>query len=271
MTDALRQLQQAFTDGLDDLTTCSRCLEKVYTMGHQCDPKRLEALRLAQEDLQAKANDAAEEQGRKQLMLETAQELGRPLAPARLSYEPVNVAKLTAIGQMLLEALGYDPLHPSIVDTPLRWARSWAELLDYRDDNTATVFTPGEETDQMVVVGPIRVWSYCEHHLMPFWCDITIGYIADGKVLGLSKFARIARLEAQQLQIQERLVQSIADRVSLVAGTEDVAVQARGQHLCMCARGIRSDGLMSSSICRGRFRHQPETREEWLHFAGAGR
>ncbi|QBD83804.1 hypothetical protein EPA93_47285 [Ktedonosporobacter rubrisoli] len=104
----------------------------------------------------------------------------------------------------------------------------------------------------------------CEHHLMPFWCDVSIGYITGNKVLGLSKFARIAQQCAHRLQLQERLGQQIADEVSRITQTEDVAVVLTGEHLCMTARGIRTPGLMTSSVMRGVFRAESETRMEFL-------
>jgi GTP cyclohydrolase I len=123
----------------------------------------------------------------------------------------------------------------------------------------------------MVVVSGVRVWSLCEHHLMPFSCDVTVGYVARGLVLGLSKFARIAHKHAHSLQVQERLGQQIADDVARASGSPDVAVLCRGVHLCMAARGVRSDGVMTSSVLRGAFRHTPSARAEFLDLAGAGR
>jgi GTP cyclohydrolase I len=93
---------------------------------------------------------------------------------------------------------------------------------------------------------------------------VAIGYIADGKVLGLSKFARIAHQFAHQLQLQERLGQQIADEVSRITGTENVAVVLKGEHLCMTTRGIRTPGKMTSSVMRGVFRDEYETRMEFL-------
>jgi GTP cyclohydrolase I len=114
----------------------------------------------------------------------------------------------------------------------------------------------------------MRVTSLCEHHLLPFWCDVAIGYIPREKVLGLSKFARIAHKFAHRLQLQERLGQQIADEVSRITGTPDVAVVLKGEHLCMTARGIRTPGVMISSIMRGAFRSESEARLEFLRLIG---
>jgi GTP cyclohydrolase I len=97
------------------------------------------------------------------------------------------------------------------------------------------------------------------------WCDVSIGYITGESVLGLSKFARISHQFAHQLQIQERLGVQIADEVSRITGTEDVAVVIQGEHLCMSSRGIRTPGLMTSSVMRGVFRGEYQTRMEFLH------
>jgi GTP cyclohydrolase I len=108
------------------------------------------------------------------------------------------------------------------------------------------------------------VASLCEHHLLPFWCDVSIGYIPDEKVLGLSKFARIAHQFAHRLQLQEQLGQQIANEITRITGTMNVAVVLKGEHLCMTARGIRTPGRMTSSVMRGVFRTESETRMEFL-------
>lgn len=104
----------------------------------------------------------------------------------------------------------------------------------------------------------------CEHHLLPFWCDYSIGYVPGKKVLGLSKFARIAHHHAHALQLQERLTQQIADTISQLAETQDVAVFGTGVHLCMVMRGIKTPGRMSSSIMRGVFRYSEAARAEFF-------
>ena len=175
----------------------------------------------------------------------------------------VDYPGLLELGRELLIALGEDPNREGLLDTPRRWADSWREFIEYDPGTTETTFE-SVAIDQMVTVSGIRVSSLCEHHLMPFWCDVAIGYITREKVLGLSKFARIAHQFAHQLQIQERLGQQIADEISRITGTEDVAVVLKGEHLCMSARGIRTPGLMTSSVMRGVFRAEYETRMEFL-------
>ena len=175
----------------------------------------------------------------------------------------VDYPRLLALGRELLLAIGEDPEREGLLETPRRWADSWREFMEYDPGTTETTFF-SVAADQMVCVSGMRVYSLCEHHLLPFWCDVSIGYIPDGKILGLSKFARIAQQFAHRLQLQERLGQQIADEISRITGTENVAVVLKGEHLCMTARGIRTPGLMTSSIMRGVFRAQSETRMEFL-------
>lgn len=150
-------------------------------------------------------------------------------------------------------------------ETPARVARFWREFIEYEPGNCDSVFE-SVQADQMVVLSGIRVWSLCEHHLLPFWCDIAVGYVTRKKVLGLSKFARVAHAHAHRLQIQERLVRDIAESIKDLAGTSNVGVLARGEHLCMTMRGIRSPSLVTSSALLGSFR-RPEVRAEFLGLA----
>lgn len=145
----------------------------------------------------------------------------------------------------------------------------WRDFAQYDPGSVGTTFE-SVEADQMVVVSGMRVWSFCEHHLLPFWCDVSVGYIAAGRVLGLSKFARVAHKYAHRLQVQERLTQQVADEVSRLTGSPDVAVLAEGRHLCMEMRGVRTPALMTSSVMRGAFRNAPEARAEFLRLARPG-
>jgi GTP cyclohydrolase IA len=176
---------------------------------------------------------------------------------------PVDYDRLLWLARELLFAIGYDPTDPSVVDTPRRWASWWREFIEYEPGSLGTTFE-AVSTDQMVAVSGIRVWSLCEHHLLPFWCDLTIAYIAGGKVLGLSKFARIAHQAAHRLQLQERLTHQIADAVEQLTGSPDVAVIGQGEHLCMTMRGIETPAIMTSSVMRGRFRELPALRAELI-------
>ena len=172
-------------------------------------------------------------------------------------------ARLRALGRELLLALGEDPDRPGLADTPRRWAAWWREFIAY-DPGSVDVAFQHAETDQLIAVSGITVWSLCEHHLLPFRCELAIGYIADGRVLGLSKFGRLAHACAHRLQLQERLCQELADRVVAATGSPDVAVVGRGEHLCMTIRGIRTPSTMTTSVMRGLFRQEHAARAEFL-------
>ncbi len=182
------------------------------------------------------------------------------------TVQRVDYARVEAAARELLIAIGEDPTRPGIVDTPARYAKWWREFIEYEPGKTETVFE-SVSSDQLVVISGMRVWSLCEHHLLPFWCDISIGYIANNQVLGLSKFGRIAHAMAHRLQLQEQLTTQIADEVERVTGSGDIAVLGRGEHLCMSMRGIRTPALMTSSIMRGQFRHGGYLRDEFLRLA----
>ena len=178
----------------------------------------------------------------------------------------VNVAAAEKAVRDLLVAIGEDPGRPGLVDTPKRVAKWWREFIDYNPGELGTCFE--DATAGFVMVSGMRVWSLCEHHLLPFWCDVTVGYITDARVLGLSKFARIAHAHAHALQVQERLVAGIAADVRQACATDNVAVVARGEHLCMTMRGVRTPALMLSSSLHGVFRHEPAVRAEFFSLAG---
>src|SRR6266436_10347958 len=171
----------------------------------------------------------------------------------------VDYPRLLALGHELLLAIGEDPEREGLQETPRRWADAWREFIEYDPGTTETTFS-SMASEQLVCVSGIRVASLCEHHLLPFWCDVSIGYIPDEKVLGLSKFARIAQQFAHRLQLQERLGEQITDEISRVTGTQNVAVVLKGEHYCMAARGIRMPGRMTSSVMRGVFRTESQIR-----------
>ncbi len=174
----------------------------------------------------------------------------------------IDHARVKTLVTELLEALGEDPNREGLQETPRRIANFWKEFIEYAPGKLDTTFSAIKH-NQMVCVTGMRVWSMCEHHMLPFWCDISIGYIANDKVLGLSKFARIAHKHAHKLTLQEQLVSDISNELVDILGTEDVAVMAKGEHLCMTMRGIRTPHRMISSALNGQF-HNPEQRMEFL-------
>ena len=169
----------------------------------------------------------------------------------------------------LLEAIGEDPDREGLVETPERVARMLEEVLAgtaYTNHEIAQMFgktfAVSGDDDSVVVMKDITVFSYCEHHFaLMYDMKVNVGYIPNGKVLGLSKIARICDMAAKRLQLQERLSKDIADIISEAAGTEDVAVVIRGSHSCMTARGIRNtDAKTETSVFRGRFKNDNELK-----------
>jgi GTP cyclohydrolase I len=178
----------------------------------------------------------------------------------------VDVERVAAATRDLLSALGENPDREGLVDTPHRVANLWKEFLDHYPGKLSTAFR-AEGTDQLVVVGGLKAWSFCEHHLLPFTVSVTVGYIAHDKILGLSKFGRIVEKYARRLQVQERLTEQIATSVAELTDSLDVAVLARGEHLCMTMRGVRKAAQMTTSVMLGKFRERPEARAEFLALA----
>ncbi len=170
----------------------------------------------------------------------------------------------------LLEAIGEDPDREGLRETPRRVARMLNEVLEgtaYTNTEIAQMFgktfeAPAGSEGDAVVMKDITVFSYCEHHFaLMYDMKVNVAYIPDGRVLGLSKIARICDMAAKRLQLQERLASDIAEIISLAAGTQDVAVCIRGFHSCMTARGIKntSAGTVTETF-RGRFRNDPELK-----------
>jgi len=179
----------------------------------------------------------------------------------------IDHARVKSLVTDLLEALGEDPNREGLKETPRRIANFWREFIDYDAGKIDTTFSAIKH-NQMVCVTGMRVWSMCEHHMLPFWCDISIAYIANDKVLGLSKFARIAHKHAHKLTLQEQLVSDISNDLVEILGTKDVAVMAKGEHLCMTMRGIQTPHRMISSALNGKF-HNSEQRMEFLRMVDA--
>ncbi|CDR13045.1 GTP cyclohydrolase I [Streptomyces iranensis] len=168
---------------------------------------------------------------------------------------------LEDLARQLLAEIGEDPDRSGLKETPARFARWWREFTSYDPGEVGTHF-PLYTEGQIVMVSDINVWSLCEHHLLPFSCNLTVAYRPRGQVLGLSKFARISHRHAHRLQVQERLVQNIADEITEATGSEDVGVIGRGEHLCMSMRGVRTPALMTCSVFKGIFQSYGPAREE---------
>lgn len=177
-----------------------------------------------------------------------------------------------ALYRGLIEAMGEDPEREGLQDTPKRAAAALSFLTQgYRLslDNIVNKAVFSSSTDEMVVVRDIELYSLCEHHLLPFIGKCHIGYIPAGKVLGLSKFARIVDMYARRLQIQENLTQQIAEAIQQVTGAAGVGVIIEARHLCMMMRGVeKQNSSMTSSVMLGSMRGSAATRKEFLSLIG---
>lgn len=175
---------------------------------------------------------------------------------------------ISAHYEAILKGLGEDPQREGLRDTPQRAAKAMSFLTkgyhqDLEDIVNGAIFE--SDNDQMVLVKNIELYSLCEHHLLPFIGKCHIAYLPNGKVLGLSKFARIVDMFARRLQIQENLTKQIADAVMSVTKARGVAVVVESQHMCMMMRGVeKQNSSMLSSVMLGTFRESEATRNEFL-------
>jgi GTP cyclohydrolase I len=168
----------------------------------------------------------------------------------------------------ILQAVGEDPTREGLLNTPQRAAKAMKFLTQgYRQSldeliNGALFATTNNE---MVIVKDIELYSMCEHHLLPFFGRAHIGYIPDGKVLGLSKIPRIVDMFARRLQIQEQLTKQIGDCILEVTDAKGVAVVIEARHMCAMMRGVeKQNSSMTTSMMEGRFRDDSRTRQEFL-------
>ena len=186
----------------------------------------------------------------------------------------IDEAKVAALVRQLLVELGEDPDREGLLKTPARVAKSFAFLTrGYRETPRkvvgSAIFTT--RTNDMVVLRDIEVYSLCEHHMLPFYGRCHVGYIAQGKVLGVSKIARIVDCFARRLQIQERLTQEIAGAVMSEIGAEGVGVVMECKHLCMMMRGVqKQNSVMTTSAVLGTLRTESAARPEFLSLALRG-
>ncbi|KAG9126971.1 GTP cyclohydrolase 1 [Ceratobasidium sp. 392] len=191
---------------------------------------------------------------------------------SRLHESPAEkterVAKLAGAVRTLLECIGEDPDREGLQRTPDRYAKALLWMTKGYEERLSEVINNAifaEDHDEMVIVRDIDVFSLCEHHLVPFTGKISIGYIPNSLVLGLSKLARIAETFSRRLQVQERLTRQVALAVEEAISPRGVAVVMEATHLCMAMRGVQKPGATTvTSTMLGCFRTQAKTREEFL-------
>ncbi len=182
--------------------------------------------------------------------------------------DPLLLGGMSNAVTAMLEGIGEDPSREGLLKTPERVARSLRFLTrGYREDPEEllkkAVFT--EAYDEMVLVRDIDLFSMCEHHMLPFFGKAHVAYIPDGKIVGLSKLARVVEVFARRLQVQERLTQQIRDAIQSVLNPKGVAVVIEARHLCMVMRGVQKlNSVTTTSAMSGQFITSQSTRSEFL-------
>ncbi|SEU29154.1 GTP cyclohydrolase I FolE [Paenibacillus sp. NFR01] len=169
--------------------------------------------------------------------------------------------------EKILELIGEEPGREGLLETPARVTRMYEEIfggysIDPRD---ALGVTFDESHEELVIVKDIVYYSQCEHHMAPFFGKAHIGYIPSGRIAGLSKLARLVEAVSRRLQVQERITTQIADVMMEVLSPHGVMVVVEGEHLCMCARGVKKPGSKTvTTAARGKFREDAAARAEFL-------
>ena len=181
--------------------------------------------------------------------------------------EAIDRERIKAAVNELLAAIGEDPSRDGLLDTPRRIADMYAEIFEGVNTDPTEYLKVGFEVahDEMVLLRNIPFYSMCEHHFLPFHGEAHVGYVPDGRVVGISKLARVVEGFARRPQIQEQLTTQIADAIMDYLQPDGVAVVIEAEHLCMTMRGVRKPGSrMITSAMRGRFRESSLTRAEFL-------
>jgi len=180
----------------------------------------------------------------------------------------MNKKRVSELTKEILMELGEDPTREGLLKTPERVADSLAHLTSgYSIDPTKIINDAIFEShaNNMIIVRDIEVYSLCEHHMLPFFGKCHVGYIAAGRVMGISKLARVVDCFARRLQIQERLTAQIAREISDAVGAEGVGVVMECKHLCMMMRGVaKQNSVMTTSSVLGSFHNEAATRAEFL-------
>jgi GTP cyclohydrolase I len=176
-----------------------------------------------------------------------------------------NIEKIT---KKLLEEIGEDPNREGLLKTPSRVAKAWEFFSKGYNQSLEELINNAifnEDARDMVIVRDIEFFSLCEHHLLPFFGKAHVGYIPNGKVIGLSKIPRIIDMFARRLQVQERLTHQIADALKNVLDPKGVAVVLEGRHMSMQMRGVeKQNSFAATSAMSGQFKKSAETRSEFL-------
>lgn len=170
--------------------------------------------------------------------------------------------------QNIIQEIGEDIHREGLRDTPERAANAFRYLTKGYKENLNDIINNAlfeSDMSEMVIVKEIEIYSICEHHLLPFLGKCHVGYLPNGKVIGLSKIARIVDYFARRLQIQERLTTEIAHCIASITQARGVGVVIEAKHLCMMMRGVeKQNSVMTTSVMLGDMQHQPSSRSEFL-------
>lgn len=168
----------------------------------------------------------------------------------------------------IIRLIGEDDNREGLIDTPNRVAKMYEEVFSGYSEDPREVLnvTFNEDHNELVIVKDITYYSHCEHHMVPFFGRVHIGYYPNGKIAGLSKFARLVETITRRLQVQERITYQIANIISDVLDAKGVIVVVEGEHLCMCARGVKKPGSKTiTNASRGVFADNVNLRAEFYN------
>lgn len=175
--------------------------------------------------------------------------------------------------QSFFDYIGEDWAREGLIDTPYRVMRSWKELFNGYTQKIKNLFTvfDSENYDEMIVLKDIEFYSTCEHHLLPFFGKVNIGYLPNGKIVGISKLARVVEAFSRRLQNQERLTTQIAEAINTYLKPKGVIVTIEAKHFCMISRGVaKQNSLMGTSKILGEFKKDATTRNEFFALLSKG-
>lgn len=178
-----------------------------------------------------------------------------------------NLERIEAAVREIIAAIGEDPEREGLLETPRRIAQMYADLFSGIHQDPREVLATGfeESHKEMVVLKDVPFYSLCEHHFLPFHGKAHVGYVPEGRVVGVSKLARVVEILARRPQLQERLTSQVADAIMDGLKPDGVAVIIEAEHLCMTMRGVQKPGaVMITSAIRGGFRRRGVTRSEFL-------
>lgn len=180
----------------------------------------------------------------------------------------MNLKKIEELAKELIQEIGDSPEREGLKKTPERVAKSYQKIFGgyKKDPNEILTEFDGENYDEMIICKDIDFFSTCEHHLQPFFGTVSIGYIPNKKIIGISKLPRLVEIFSRRLQNQERLTMQIAETLTKLINPKGVGVVISAKHFCMMARGVeKQNAIMTTSCCTKLFKKNSKTRSEFLN------